>query len=99
MLISTTVFLLGLAKRGRCHTVQYTRVTQFCGSGSSQSGPLCSDPDPDPDPGLNKCPYLNFLVCVKAINTVLQEFLLVNFLAHEDTFYSKFSSKKNPEKS
>jgi hypothetical protein len=49
----------------------------------------------DPDPGPYKLPYLNHLVCVKAIK--LKESLLFNLLVHGITFYSMIPPKKFPE--
>jgi hypothetical protein len=73
--------------------------SQCYGSGSgrirtflARSGRL----GPDPDPVFRNYPILTFLVCVKAINTVLLESLF-NFLDHdflEHIFIKKIARKK-----
>jgi hypothetical protein len=70
------------------------------------SEPFWSDPDLDVRDRIRiwililiNDPILIFLVCVKAINTVHQESLLLNFLVLKILFRAYFHHTKFPEKS
>jgi hypothetical protein len=79
-------------------TVALTITRRQCCGSRSGSGLL--GPGPDPDPSLNKWPYLNFMVCVKAKLLYFRNLCFIAFWFKKILFraYCTFITKKFQQK-